>query len=388
MKGLVLAGGKGLNMQPLSKDFPKVLLRVAGKPVIDYVLEGLISTGIDDLIVVVSDEQVEEHIIRKWGMYASVIYQANEGLEAAMLSASDYFKNHKFFFLAYGDIIAPRDFYKLVLNTYVNAGEHPVLSTVPVVDVESYGIAIVDGNIIADVSHEPSKLIKKSSYVLAGAYILPAELFNYLESDFTLPDALSSIVKKEKAFVAHWTGYWVDIGYPWDIIAANCYVLGDLKRSIISSKAQIASTAVIEGPVIIEENAVVDHNAVIKGPVYIGRGAFIGMNAFIRKYTSVEERAVVGAFSEIKRSSLQVESSAGSYSLIVDSVLGFRAVIEPRVTVLSALSEEKRILRELPLQGIIKKKRKLGVFMGPESRVKAGSVIQPFTLIDARSAFP
>ncbi|RLE72418.1 MAG: hypothetical protein DRJ37_02900 [Thermoprotei archaeon] len=388
MKGLVLAGGKGLNMRPLSQDYPKVLLKVAGKPVIDYVLEGLISAGVDDLVVVVSDERVEEHIVRKWGMYASVVYQEGEGLEAAILSALEYFKNFKHFVLAYGDIIAPRDFYKLILDTYINAGENPILSTVPVIDVESYGIAIIEGNVIADVSHEPSKLLKKSSYALAGAYVLPTKLFDYLESNYSLPDALSLLVKEEKTFMAHWTGYWIDIGYPWDIIAANCYVLGNLKRSLISSRAKIASTAIIEGPVIIEENAVIDHNAVIKGPAYIGKGAFIGMNTFIRKYTSIEEGAVVGAFSEIKRSSFQAESSAGSYSLIVDSVLGFRAVMEPRVTVLSALAEDKRILRELPLQGIIKKKRKLGVFMGPESRIKAGSIIQPFTLIDAKSTFP
>ncbi len=388
MKGLVLAGGKGLNMYPLSQDYPKVLLRVAGRPVIDYVLEGLVSTGVDDLIVVVSDERVEEHIVRKWGMYASVIYQTGEGLEAAILSAAEYFRNLRYFVLAYGDIVAPKAFYRLVLDTYVNVGENAVLSTAPVVDVESYGVAAVEGSIVVDVFHEPRKLPKAYSYALAGVYVLPSMLLNFLDNGLNLPDSLASLVKEAKVFVAHWTGYWVDIGYPWDIIAANCYVLGDLKQSLISSKAKVAPTAVIEGPVVIEENAVIDHNAVIKGPAYIGKGAFIGMNTFIRKYTSIEEGAVVGAFSEVKRSSLQVEASAGSYSLIVDSVLGYKAVVEPRVTVLSKLPDEKRVLRELPLQGIIKKKRKLGVFMGPKSRIKAGAVIQPFTLIDAKTIYP
>ena len=166
MKALVLAGGKGLKMYPLSQGYPKVLLRVAGKPVIDYSISGLIDSGITDLTVVVSDDRVEEHIVRKWGMYTSVVYQEGEGLEAAILSALEYFKNFKHFVLAYGDIIAPRDFYKLILDTYINAGENPILSTVPVIDVESYGIAIIEGNVIADISHEPSKLLKKSSYAL------------------------------------------------------------------------------------------------------------------------------------------------------------------------------------------------------------------------------
>ena len=74
--------------------------------------------------------------------------------------------------------------------------------------------------------------------------------------------------------------------------------------------------------------------------------------------------------------------------MIVDSVLGVKSIVEPRVTILSSLPEKKHILRELPLQGIIKKKRKLGVFLGSKARIKAGVVVQPYTLIDADTTFP
>ncbi|MCD6457964.1 MAG: NTP transferase domain-containing protein [Thermoproteales archaeon] len=388
MKALVLAGGKGLKMYPLSQGYPKVLLRVAGKPVIDYSISGLIDSGITDLTVVVSDDRVEEHIVRKWGMYASVVYQEGESLESAMQAASSYFSDVENFILAYGDIVAPKSFYKLLIDTFISSGTSSILSTVPVVNIEDYGVAIVKENKVVAVYHKPQRMSKASSYALAGAYILPKAIFDYLEEDLVLPEALSLLVKKYESAVSHWTGYWVDIGYPWDIIAANYYVLGELKESVISSKAHVSSTAVIEGPVIIEEGAFIDHNAVIKGPVYIGKNAFVGMNTFIRKYTSIEESAVVGAFCEIKRSSFQKEASAGSYSLIVDSVLGVKSIVEPRVTILSSLPEKKHILRELPLQGIIKKKRKLGVFLGSKARIKAGVVVQPYTLIDADTTFP
>ena len=382
MKALVLAGGKGANMLPLSKDYPKVLLRVAGRAVLDYVLDGIISQGVRDLVVVVSDGRVEEHVLKKWGIYSTVVYQEESGLEGALFSAAEYLERGESFLLAYGDIVAPREFYRLVLSTYSSTGADAVLSTVPVTDVESYGIAVVEDAVVRDVVHEPSKAALGSSYALAGAYVLPYAIIELLERENTLPSALSELVRMVRTASALWTGYWVDVGYPWDVIAASYYVLRELKESRVSSRAKIAPTAVIEGPVVIEEGAVIDHFAVIKGPVYVGKRAFVGMSAFVREYTCIEEGAVVGAFTEVKRSSLQPESSVGSYALVTDSVLGHGAVIEPRVTTMNKLPEEKKVLRELPVQGVVKKLRKLGAFLGPRARVPAGTVLQPLTKVE------
>jgi len=383
MKGVILAGGPGTNMVPLTENFPKPLLRVAGEPLIDYAIRGLEAAGVTEYIVVVSDKRVEEHVESRLGLRATVVRQKGKEIEGALIDASEYLSHDEPFILVYSDIVAPPDMYRQLADTYSTGGATAVLTVVPVTDVETYGIAQIDfssGRVI-NVVEKPGPSESVSSLALGGAYILPYKVAAMVRDGLTLPEALSREARDGKVVPSLWNGDWVDVGYPWDIISANYVALGWLEGTKISSEAEVAHTAVIEGPVVIERGAVIDHYAVIKGPVYVGPEAFVGKSAFVREFSSVEEAAVVGAFSEVKRSSLQPGSSIGSYVLLVDSVLGPEAVVEPRVTVMSKLEEEVRVVRLPPLQGVVGKYKKLGMYVAPKARVKASTTVSPGTLV-------
>jgi len=383
MKAVLLAGGIGRHMYPLTEGYPKPLLRVAGKPLIEYPIKGLESIGVSEYIVVVSDKRVEKYVEERLGLKASIIWQKGEELEGALSDASDYLGKEESFILAYSDIIAPPEMYIQLINAYNVRGAAAAFALVPTSDVETYGVAQVNFEIgkVIKVLEKPTPREALSSYALAGAYVLPARVAFEVKDGLKLPEAFSREVGRGETIPFIWSGDWVDVDYPWDILSANFMVLGRLSGVIISKEASVSSTAIIEGPVVIDREAVVDHYVVIKGPAYIGPETIVGKAAFIREYTSLEEKSIVGAFSEVKRSSLQPSSSTGSYVLLVDSVLGPEAIVEPRVTVMSKLEEGVDIHRMLPLQGLVKKYKKLGIYTAPKVRVKVASVLNPASLI-------
>ena len=383
MKAVILAGGPGKHMEPLSEGFPKPLLRIAGSPLIEYAIRGLENAGATDYIVVVSDRKVSEYVEERLGLKATIVEQVRHEIEGALMDAAEYISPGEHFILAFSDIVAPPEMYRQLMSTFSTSGATAALTVVPVTDAETYGIARINFSQgrITSVVEKPPPRHSPSSLALGGAYVLPYRVAKAVMDGLTLPEALADEARRGRVVPSLWNGDWVDVGYPWDIISANYVALGWLKESKISAKARIASTAVLEGPVVVEEGAEIDHYAVVKGPVYIGPNAFVGMSSFVREFSSIEEESIVGAYSEIKRSSLQPRASTGSYVLLVDSVLGPNAVVEPRVTIMSRLSKELRITRQPPLQGIVRKYKKLGVFAAPNARVPASKTLGPGMLV-------
>ena len=383
MRAVVLAGGPGRNMLPLSEDYPKVLLRIVGKPLIDYALSGLERCGIEEYLVVVSDKRVKYFVEERLGWKALVVEQSKPEIEGALAAAAEHLKPDEHFVLAYADIVAPPDMYARLLEVFSVSGCDAALTVVPVLEAETYGIALVDmeTNRVVDVYEKPEPGTVESMLALGGAYVLSSRVAKEVSDGASLPEALSAEAKRGSVAALMWTGTWIDVGYPWDIISAVIEVLKEWRTSRVSARAKVSPTAVIEGPVVVEEGAVIDHYAVIKGPVYVGARAFVGKGAFVREFSSLEEDSIAGAFTEVKRSSLQPKSSAGSYVLLADTVLGPGAVVEPGVITMSKLPEEARVKRLPPLQGMVRKYRKLGAYIAPGARVSARTLLGPGSLV-------
>lgn len=379
MKVVVLTGGTSNRMIPLTEGYPRALLSIMGKPLFMYPLQTALKVVHEKGLIVISSDAPLGEIIRQLqasGLSARVAVkvQHDPGLEGALLASQEFVEGDEWFMLVYGDVIVSEEAYRLVLDAHRNSSRPSVL-LVPSSSVQAFGVAQVRENIIS--KFQESGANNETGYVIGGVFVLPAEIFSLIRSGTSFFEALNLLVEKTGVYAAFWTGDWVAVDYPWDLINA-LYSLVDKKcGKLIAPSARVSSTAILEGCVIIDEGAVVDHYAVIKGPVYIGKNAFVGMGAFIREYSSIEEGAVVGAHSEVKRSVLQPYSTVGSFSLITDSVFGYRSIAEPRTTVISMLPEEFKTVRELPLQGIVGKKKKLGIFVSPYARIKAGTVIGP-----------
>ncbi|MBP1356870.1 MAG: NDP-sugar synthase, partial [Sulfolobus sp.] len=277
MQAVILAGGKGEGLLPYTERYQKETISILGKLVISYSIEGLKKAGVSDFIVITSEKgkkKIEEELERL-NVSGEVVIQKREGINGAIKDGLDR-ANGGSLIIAFGDIIAPEDFYISLVNNYLTTGADYVVPLVPVSEgISTYGLARIEGDKIEIVKDG-------STLALAGAYIIKNEQFD----DFL--EYLNSRKDRLKYFI--WSETWIDIGYPEDIIDAVELLLKG-KRSVISESAEISKTSVIGKGVIIDDNAIIDDYAIVKGPAYIGKEVYIGNFSLIRDYTSVEKGA-------------------------------------------------------------------------------------------------
>ena len=381
-KAVVLAGGAGTGIKVLTCGKPKVLLKVLGKAVIEYVLDALLKLGIKSVVIVTDKPKEFEGVTLKYGkvMEFEVRNQKGEGLVAAILTAADELAKNAL--LVYGDTLMPTKGFRGVINAFT-AFSRPVIAVVPEEDVSLYGAVTLatDGKVKSFIE-KPEKYIE-GAYAFGGVAVLNKELVELIESEGSLDRAINSYVERHDLAASIWSGWWVDVGYPWNVIEAQYYLLNEyVSNSVISRKAKIASTAIIEGPVVIEEGAQIDHYAVIKGPAYIGKNVLVGTHAFIRPYVGVEEDSTIGSYVELVWSTIEPEVTVGRGSFLGFSVIGERAVIESNVITKLLTEPEKEGIRAIKVVKKRKQYTKIGAFVGYGARVHAGRVLQPGEYIE------
>ncbi len=383
---IILAGGAGQRIIDITDGKPKVLLDIAGKSVIEYTILNAIKLGLSDIVIVSDKPEYFEDISVKYGrsIRIDLVKQEKPEIRGAILSARNVVKNN-FFILAYGDVLAPVEFYRDVIDAY-RVYNRPVMAVIPEEDVSSYGAAILDERgIVKKVIEKPKKNIP-GAYAIGGLYILDNKFFDILEESKDTGEAISKYTLQHGILASVWSGWWVDIGFPWDLLKATYYILGEMKNTVISPKASVSPRASLKGPIIIEEGAVIDDYSIIKGPVYIGKNVYIGSHTLIREYTDIEGNVIVSSYSETVWSSIQRGSTIGRNTYLGFSVVGEEAVIEPNVTTMT-------LLKNTSIRPIIVRKRgheysKLGAFIGAKSRVRVGSVLSPGTLVKRASVYP
>jgi NDP-sugar pyrophosphorylase family protein len=393
MKALVLAAGTGTEMMPLSKYCPKTMLHVHGKFVIEYVIDGLIETGIEDFVIVLGHQKEKLDKVlgeyRSKGVNIQVVEQGQKpGIEGAILSAYPILSGSEPFIIAYGDIITPAKFYHHLLNSYVNTAADGAIGVTLMGKAQEFGIATLDDRgFITKILPDPSKDDNDANYIFAGASILPGEFFDILKEEKKLTKALARLLKEQRRICASvWQDEWTDVGYGWDLLNANKNLFVGLDYARIHKSAKISHSAHISGLVIIEEGVTIDHNAEIVGPCYIGKNVYIGTNSLIRGFSCIGEECSIGYSVEIKNSVIQPRTKIGRLSFVGDSVIGENVVIGSGVTTMNVLRDEE--LHKAPQQIKGREYHKLGTIIGPNSTIGSNSVIKPYVVIDADQVIP
>ncbi len=388
MKALVLTGGVGKEMLPLSKYCPKTMLRIHGKYVIEYVLEGLLETGVDEFVIVTGHqgEKLEEIFAdyRSRGLNIQIVNQGErKGIEGAILSAQTHFSKDKPFLVAYGDIVAPPMFYHHLLNSFINTAADGAISVTLVGKSQEFGIANIDERgFIKKISPGPSAKDNDTNYIFAGASILPGEFFEILGEEEKLTKALARLLKEQRRVCASvWQDEWIDVGYGWDLLAANQDIFKGLEYARIHKSAKISTSAHISGLVLIEKGVTIDHNAKIVGPCFIGKNAYIGTNSLIRNYSCIGMNSKIGYSVEVKNSVIQPNVKIGRLSFVGDSVIGENVLIGSGVTTMNVLRDEELQKSSQEIKG--RKYHKLGAIIGPNSVIGSNSVLKPYVVIDA-----
>jgi glucose-1-phosphate thymidylyltransferase len=299
MKGLILSGGKGTRMRPLTYTSAKQLIPVANKPVLVYGVEAIVAAGIDEIGIIVSPETGDE--IRqflgdgsRYGARIEYIEQsAPRGLAHAVLTAEPFLGDSPFV-MYLGDNLLQHGITPLVEEyRSIDTNSEILLTKVP--NPSQFGVAELDsqGRVLKLTEKPPEP---KSDLALVGVYMFDKTIFDAAKAispskrgELEITDAIQWLLDNGYSVHPHIVkGWWKDTGKIEDMLEANRTVLDtfDLDvRGVVTGESQI------EGKVIIEEGALIT-DSVVRGPAIIGRDARI-THAYVGPYTSIGNRCAV-----------------------------------------------------------------------------------------------
>jgi glucose-1-phosphate thymidylyltransferase len=326
MKGLILSGGRGTRLRPLTYTSAKQLVPVANKPVLFYGIESLAAAGIRDIGIVVGDTQAEIRAAvgdgSAWGVHVTYIEQdAPRGLAHAVL-ISEPFIGDQPFVMYLGDNLLNKGISGFVdeFNRERPAAQI-LLARVP--DPQMFGVAeLAEGRVVRLVEkpQEP-----RSDLALVGVYMFSPAVFKAVKSikpsfrnELEITDAIQTLIDRGLPVRPHIVdGWWKDTGKLEDMLEANRLILDTIERRIEGS---VDASSRVEGKVILEEGAVIEHS-VVRGPVIIGARARI-VHAYVGPFTSIMNDAEVKE-SEIEHSILLEGSSISNLvTRVEDSLIG------------------------------------------------------------------
>jgi glucose-1-phosphate thymidylyltransferase len=326
MKGLILSGGKGTRLRPLTYTSAKQLVPVANKPVLFYGIESLAAAGIRDIGIVVGDTQAEIRAAvgdgSAWGVAITYIEQdAPRGLAHAVLISEPFLGNEPFV-MYLGDNLLNKGITNFV-EEFVREGPAAQILLARVPDPQMFGVAeLADGRVVRLVEkpREP-----KSDLALVGVYMFSPAVFGAVRAirpsfrnELEITDAIQYLIDRGLEVRPHIVdGWWKDTGKLEDMLEANRLILDRIERRVDGS---VDAESRVEGKVIIEAGAIVEHS-VVRGPVIIGARARI-LHAYVGPFTSIMNDAEVRD-SEIEHSIVLEGSSISNLSArIEDSLIG------------------------------------------------------------------
>ena len=300
LKGLILSGGRGTRLRPITFTRAKQLVPVANKPVLFYGIESLAAAGIEEIGIIIAPETGAEIEAAagdgsRFGVKITYIEQDEpKGLAHAVLTAADFLADSPFV-MYLGDNLLRDGIVDLVEQFRSEAPDALILLT-PVPDPQNYGVAELDGERVSRLVEKPQE--PQSDLALVGVYMFTPAIFDAARAiepswrdELEITDAIQRMIDSGLTVDPHIVrGWWKDTGQVQDMLDANRLILDDLGERIDGDLIESR----VEGRVVVETGAVLERSTV-RGPAVIGRGARI-TDAYIGPYTAIgEDVAIHGA---------------------------------------------------------------------------------------------
>jgi glucose-1-phosphate thymidylyltransferase len=326
LKGLILSGGAGTRLRPITHTSAKQLVPVANKPILFYGIESLKNAGVRDIGIIVGDtaEEIREAVGdgSSWGIDVTYIQQeAPLGLAHAVLTAADFLGDSAFVMYLGDNLI--KDGIADFVDEFRGKECDAMILLAHVKEPERFGVARLEGNRVVELIEKPME--PPSDLALVGAYMFKPCIMEAARAirpswrnELEITDAIQHLIdnqfKVEARVIAGW---WKDTGHLEDLLEANRIVLEDVRASC---RGTVDDASKIDGRVIIEEGAEVVRST-IRGPAIIGKETRI-VDSYVGPFTSIYYGVTV-AGSEIEHSIVMENTTIENiHGRIEDSLIG------------------------------------------------------------------
>lgn len=364
MYGVVLAAGRGTRMQPLTARRPKPLLPVGDRTLIERVLDTTVDV-VDAFVVVIGyrGEQICQHLGDEYrGTPVQYVRQDEPRGTAHAVGQAAPLVDEAFLVLN-GDVLLDRSLPALLADADTMA-----IAGTDVPDPRAYGVLSTDDTgsltgIIEKPANPPTTLAN------VGCYRFDPIVFEYIDrtaeserGEYELTESIALLLADGHDIdVVEYAGTWLDIGRPWELLAATERTLGTLDRTVTGT---VEDDVHIDGPVHIAAGARVRAGTYIEGPIVIGAGADIGPNAFLRGPAVVGSNVRIGHAVELKRSVIFADTAIGHLSYVGDSIVGAGVNFGAGTNVANLRHDDQTVRVTVKGERVDTGRRKFGVIVG------------------------
>ncbi|PFJ12633.1 nucleotidyltransferase [Bacillus cereus] len=370
MKGVILAGGKGRRLRPLTCNTPKPMLPLLEKPVLEYNIELLRQHGIREIAITVQymSTAIKQYFGdgSKWGVNLYYYEDSPPLGTAGSIKQAENFLDETFVVIS-GDAltdfqlsegIAFHEQKKRMVTMFVKEVENPL----------SFGLVVMNNEQeIVRYIEKPSWNEVVSNVVNTGIYMMDPEIFSYIPPqkfvDFS-QDVFPLLTNKNALFAYLSEGYWLDIG------TFDQY--RQAQFDLLTKKLQVPIPYTEVLPMVwMGEEVTIGKGTKIHGPSFIGEGAKIGAGAVIEPYSIIGKNSTISNYSHLQKSIIFANAHIGEYCELLETIIGEHTMVEDDVTLF-----QKSIVADhchIGKSTVIKQKGKLWPYKEIDSHSVVGS---------------
>jgi len=340
LKALILAGGVGTRLRPLSCTRPKLLFPVLNKPLLDWTLERLAASGVKGVILAVN--YMAEAYIQRYGKsrYGMKISYSREEKPlrtgGPIKKAEELIGREKPFLVLNGDILTKIDYAEL-LERHEEKDAIATIALYKVEDPSRYGtVKLTENSRVIRFEEKAPRGKAPSNLINAGIYVLNPKIFDYIPGGrpVSIEHEIFPILADEGKLYGHeFKEFWIDIGKPEDYLKANWLLFdSEIKKSFLGMDVNLEKGVEIKDP------AVIDKGVNIEQKSRVGPYAVIGKDVVLGKGVRVENSVVfpgtmISDFASIRGAIIGEGASIGRRVKIKDGcIIGDHATIQDKVT--------------------------------------------------------
>jgi glucose-1-phosphate thymidylyltransferase len=366
-QAVILAAGEGQRLRPFTVNKPKAMISLADKPLIGYIVDALVSSGVRDIVIVVGyhKETIMDYFGSGESRGITITYAVQDkqlGTAHALKQVADAAADE--FIVLPGDNLIDEKTLTDILEAPA-----PVVLGKRVTEPSRYGVLIAANGMVQKIAEKPDDA--PSHTVSTGIYKFSRDVFTHIGTELDIPAVLNGMIRASiPVNLVITEEAWQDIVYPWDILSLNEYVL---KRLPPSTGGTIHQGVTIKGTVSVGSGSVIYPNTYIDGPAIIGNNCVIGPGAYICGATSIGDNVTIKPFSEVNRCVVGADCRLETGVIIQDSVIDSGCNIGARFAATSDVTS-------LRINGG-HHHVDVGVMVGAGCRIGSGVVAMPGTII-------